>query len=275
MNTGIELGIVDTRNIIKAIHEKHGYDFSDYALTSFKRRLERLIETQGLKNAEFLIEKIEKDNQFIETFLHEINVGATEMFRDPALWRVLKEEVLVKLSRQYEKPTVWIPNCVSGDELFSLLIILKELNMLEKFDITASVICQKTMDKIHSGIFDERKIQLSEDNFKRIETEAELSDYYSYEKIGCVRDISLIKNVNFIKQNIIFDELPSNCNLVLYRNSMIFYNQTLHDKMVKRIYEAVSSSGFLVIGIKEIIPGYFKGFSLINESERIYKKRNI
>jgi chemotaxis protein methyltransferase CheR len=275
MNQYFELGIVETRNIIKEIKEKYCSDFKDFALTSFKRRLEHVIHNYSLKGAEGLINKLNENKDFFDVFLKEISVESTEMFRDPSTWRHIQEDITLRLIKSVPKPKIWFPNCVSGDELFSLVVLLHEKKLLDKFEIIAGYISDSILENIQSGKLNTKKIVLSEDNFKRINSAKKFSDYYQMKNNVPVKDISLIKNVKFIKQNIIFDDIPENVDCVIYRNQMIYFNQTLQDKALKIIEQSLKIGGLLIIGTNEKVPNYFRGIANINPSESVYKKKNF
>lgn len=275
MNTGIEIGIVDSKEIIKVIHNLFGYDFSNYSLTSFKRRIALSIESNHLKSPEQLISKLKNEEGFFEIFLKNIRIGSTEMFRDPSLWIFLYNEILSKILSNNPKPKIWLPDCVSGDELFSLMIILKETNLIDKFEVIANTYSNKNFETIKSGFFEAKKLQISNDNYKLLNCPSKLSDYYQIKNNIIYRDVSLIKNVNFKKQNSIFDVAPEEVDLILYRNQLVYFNQTLHDKTLGVLHKANRNNGFLIIGVKEIVPLYFKGYTLFNNSESVYKKKNL
>src|SRR5512145_1850023 len=144
-----EIGIVETKNIIKIINDKYNIDFADYALTSFKRRIERIMDSYNFKYPEFLLNKLQDDPGFFDLFIHEISVPSSEMFRDPSLWRILREETIPGLLNEITQTLkIWLPNSVSGDELFSLCILLKEMGLLEKVQITVSAISDKSLELI-------------------------------------------------------------------------------------------------------------------------------
>ena len=272
----IEIGIVETRNIISLIAEKYNYDFSDFALTSFKRRIERIIELNNLKHPDILITRLLENKEFAETFIHQISVPSSEMFRDPSLWRVLRDDIITSIYRETGSGfKIWLPNSVSGDELFSLTILLAEMGMLEKVQILVSCLSDISIETIQSGIFPEQKLEISSDNYIRSNGSLDFTKYYTSSNGQFVRDISLIKGVTFFKQNTLLEPAPQGVKLVLFRNKMIYFNQTLQTKVLKTIYNSVSIGGFLVIGTKESLH-YLYGnneFSLINNFESIYKRR--
>ena len=134
-----ELGIISIREIIRIIKEMHGCDFSVFALTSFKNRLERLMIKYNLQSPDNLIKKIQEEPDFFEDFMYDISVPSTEMFRDPSLWRWLREDFLPgAIQNSPARYRIWLPQCVSGGELFSLAILLHEGKWLDKVQIIAS-----------------------------------------------------------------------------------------------------------------------------------------
>ena len=272
----IEIGIVETRNIINLITEKYNYDFSDFALTTFKRRIERFIELNNLKHPDILINRLQDNKEFADSFFDLLSVPSSEMFRDPSLWRVLREEIILSIYRETGTGfKIWLPCSVSGDELFSLTILLSEMGMLDKVQILVSCISDKSIETIKSGIFQEHKLEISTDNYIRSNGKLDLSNYYSISNGQITRDKSLIKNVIFSKQNTFLEPAPTGVKLVLFRNKLIYFNQTLETKVLKTIYNSISVGGFLVIGTKESLH-YLYGnneFSLINNLESIYKRR--
>lgn len=268
-----EIGIVDYRNILKAIKDKYDYDFSDYALTSFKRRVERVMQLFSAKSPEQFIERIVSDPTFFNMVIHEILVESTEMFRDPSFWRFLRDTLLPAIIKENYKSKIWLPSCISGDELFTLLIILKEEGWYDKAEVIATCFNDNILNRIKKGELRHSKIEVSNDNYSRYQGKKALTDYYALKGEHAIRDTSLIKNVNFIKQNINFDKSPQDVRLIIYRNQLIYMNQTLHDKVLKVFYDSLMIGGHLSIGAKEqvgIISS--KYFRIINEEESIYKK---
>ncbi|MCK5029123.1 MAG: hypothetical protein KAR57_05780 [Bacteroidales bacterium] len=270
-----ELGIVDTRNIIKTLEDVYNYDFKNYALTFFKRRVERVILNYNLKDAEGFIRKIETEKDFFEIFLQEMCVENTEMFRDPSLWRVLKEEIFPQNIQNAVNYKIWFPEVSSGEELYSVAIILRKLNLHNNVKLIASSISELDLEKTKKGIFDPKKTEVNDTNFKRIFSENELSDFYTIENDKALWDTSLVENTKFIKQNIIFDEYPKGIKLILFRNQMIYYNQILQERFIKIMYNCLVPGGHLIIGNNEKIEYWNsdKDYTLLNKAESIYKKK--
>ena len=268
-----EIGIVEYRNIIKVIKDTYDYDFTEYALTSLKRKFEQSMQLHRLKQADALIENIREDKLFFNKFLQEISAESTEMFRDPSFWRYMRDELLPTVQNDNYISRIWFPSCVSGEELYSLAIIIKELEWENKFEIIASCLNDLIIDRLQSGSFKQNKAEVSSDNYLRYQGSSSFSDYISLKGDQTTRDTSLIKNVRFIKQNINFDNSPQDVKLIICRNQLIYFTQSLHDRTLKVFHESMSSGGHLVIGIKEQVGAFSaKYFRLINETESVYKK---
>lgn len=267
-----ELGIIHIREIIRTIKNKHNCDFSSYALTSFKYRLERLMMKYNIQFPEHLIKKIQDEPDFFNNFLYDISIPSTEMFRDPSLWRWLREEYFSQIiSMNTGKFKIWLPACVSGGELYSLVILLHEMELLDNVKIIATSISSTSIDMIKTGQYDLKKITISEENYYRANGINELSKYYTIDRYYAYRDTTLIEDVEFHKVNITFDDAPQNVKLILFRNSLIYYNPSHQEKVLRTLHGSLSSSGHLIIGIKE--NNTFQAFEAINNLESVYKKK--
>lgn len=273
----VELGIVDIREIIRIINNVYNYDFSNFALTSFKYSLEKVIAQNGLLNSENLFRKLSEDPKFFDKFLNDIFVPSTEMFRDPSLWRWLREEYFPNIaSRHLDNFKIWLPTCVSGAELFTLCIILKELNLHDKTKIIATAFSNESIQYIRSGRYPVKKLEVSIENYRRFQGSSNLESYYKISNNEAIRDISLISNVEFIKDDITFSKAPQNIKLVLFRNAMIYYNPTLQSNILDKMYGSLSAAGHLIVGVKESIKPSNTGgvaFEVVNNNESVYKRK--
>jgi chemotaxis protein methyltransferase CheR len=164
---------------------------------------------------------------------------------------------------------------VSGDELFSLTILLSEIGLLDKVEILVSCLSNKSIEIIKSGIFQNGKFDISRDNYIRANGKYELSNYILTKDVSLIRDTKLIQNVTFFKQNVFLDPVPQSIKLVLFRNKMIYLNQTLQGRILKTLHNVLSSGGFLMIGTKESLNTHYGStdFISINQTESIYKPK--
>jgi len=270
-----ELGIVDTRNIINSINELFGVDFKDFALTSFKRRVEIFIDNNKLHDADGFVNKLKTDKSFFDKFLFEFAVKGTEMFRDPALWRIIKENFMPAIKGSGTGFKILFAGNEFGEDLYSLLIFLREEGLLDKVRIFATVYNDSISDYIKTGEFDPKLIETNEANYNRANGIKDFSDYYKSEASKTLLDTSLIENVTFLKQNTIFDNYPKGVKFVFFRNQMIYYNQILSDKIMRVIYDSLVPGGHLFLGSKESLENLNrnKDFILVDKSENIYKRK--
>ncbi len=273
----VELGIVDIREIIRIIEKVHKFDFSNFALTSFKYNLERVIAKNGLLSTENLIRKINEDLEFFDTFLNDFFVPSTEMFRDPSLWRWLREEFFPNISeKNFDNYKIWIPQCVSGAELYSLCILLQELNLLNRVKIYASVYSTKSIEYIKSGNYPVKKLEVSIENYVRLQGNSNFDDYYKMVNNEVKRDVSLISSVEFIQDDFYFSKAPQNVKLILFRNALIYYNPTFQNKILEKMSTTLSATGSLIVGVKEDIRpnnAASASFELVSVNESIYKRK--
>lgn len=275
--TRYDIGIVETRNVIKALLDTYGYDFRDYALTSFKRRLEDVITKNGLKDSDALIYRLNSNKDFFENFLKEITPETTEMFRDPSLWRALRDDIIPDIVKSSSKLKIWVAAFDTGEELYSLCIVLKEMNLLDKFQIFASTFSDEITKKIKSGRVDAKQLEINEANYERSNGLKKYSDYYASANTNgsLLIDNSLISNVTFTKQDPLFNSPPNGIKLVLFRNQIIYFNQILQDKALNVMLSSLVPGGYLVLGAKETLENTNSSnkFTMVNDSEKIYKKK--
>lgn len=272
-----EIGIVDTRNIIKTLLDDFGYDFRDYALTSFKRRLEYILSLYALRDADGLIAKLKDSKDFLDQFLYDITPETTEMFRDPSFWRVLRDEIIPELVRSAtSKPRIWIASFDSGEELYSLSILLKELNLLNEVNVYCNVLSEQTVQRITSGKINPKDMEVNDANYQRFNEKGKYASYYQTEGNSIMFDVSLIKDVNFIRQNTLITLDPGAPKLIIFRNQAIYYNQLLSEKVFANLANCLVAGGYLALGVKETLENtnISNKFTLYNEPERIYKRKN-
>ena len=147
--------------------------------------------------------------------------------------------------------------------------------MLDKVQIISSSISDKSIEFIKEGSCELKKVEVSVENYVRFKGDKDFSDYYRFDKYFAFRDTSLIKDVEFVKQNINFDNSPMNIKLILFRNSLIYFNPSLQEKILKIMYNSLSATGYLILGIKEKIKNMnsSSGFEPVNELEGVYKRK--
>ena len=272
---GTEIGIVDTRNVIRLVNEMYGYDFGDHALTSFKRGLERIMVVHNLKNADSLLSRLREDPSFLQAFLHGIVIEPTEMFRDPSLWRMLRDDFLFKMATASSHPKVWFPYVSSPEELLTFSIVLEECGIRDKFSIAVSCLSEHSMKAIQLGNIRLNKLEVSEDNYTRYHGKGKLSDYCRNSERFVAFDPALLRGITCTLQKLDFENTARNLDLIFFRNQLLYFNQGLQDRVVNVLFDSLSAGGYLVLGAREKIQSQdpAKTFRCVNEEENIYQKK--
>lgn len=267
----LQLGIIELRNIIKTIREHYGDDFSNYAITSFKRRLRLFIEKKKITHISEFLQMLEAST-FYEDFLYHLAVEDTEMFRDPEMWSMLKTKLLHKVCSRGCK--IWVAGSNSGEELYSLLIMLYETDYLKNADIICSTFNQKSLSVIKNGILHHKKLEASEANYSRYGGLTDFNAYFTSTNNNQVFKQEFLEHVNFMTLNLIRDMLPEEADLILYRNQMLYFNRVLQHEVLEKLHNSLNPGGYLVIGNKESIESFniYNSFSTIDKSEGIYKR---
>lgn len=198
----VELGIVDIREIIRLVNANFGFDLSNFALTSLKYRLEHIISKNSLTSPENLFRKLTSEQAFFDTFLSQLFVPSSEMFRDPSVWRWLREEYFATLAdNALMNYKIWVPFCISGGELCTLCIVLKELRLLDKVKIYATYFSDSSLEQIKSGVYPLKKVQVSAENYRRFKGDANFEEYYTMDQYNAKRVLDLFDSVEFIKDD--------------------------------------------------------------------------
>ncbi len=269
-----DIQIIDIRRLTETIRNIYGFDFTNYAMSSFKRRVKRVLDLYRLNSVEQLIRKVSEDRRFFEEFVSEITVNVTEMFRDPPFWRELRDKVIPNILLNHDKISIWHAGCSSGEEVYSMAILLHEMGILENARIVATDIDHVILNKAESGIYPEKNMDLNEKNYIRFRGSANFGDYYKVKNGKAYMDKSLVKSVSFRRHDLVNGVVFSKFDLVICRNVMIYFNQTLQNEVLKKLHESIFKYGYLAIGSKEslIWCEIANKFIVVNNEEKIHKK---
>jgi len=260
-----EIHIVDIRRLTDVIKTKYGYDFTNYAISSFKRRVLRIIELYKFRSIDALTKKIGDEPIFFEEFISEITVNVTEMFRDPSFWRIMRDKIL---------PNILLNGCSSGEEIYSMAILLKEMGILEESKIIATDIDDQILNRARNGVYSVKNMELNEKNYVRFRGENELNKYFEVKNGLAYMDKSLVKGVSYRKHDLVKGVVFNKFDIVICRNVMIYFNQNLQNDVLKKLHESIFKYGYLAIGSKEslIWCEIANKFIVANNEEKIYKK---
>lgn len=269
-----DVEIAELRRLTEFVKERYGYDFTNYAMSSFKRRVQRILELYKIQSVDVLIRRFDQEQDFLDLFLSEITVNVTEMFRDPSFWREVRDQVIPNILLNHDKISIWHAGCSSGEEVVSMAITLKEMGVLHKANIIATDIDRPVLDRAKRSIYNAKNMELNEKNYIRFQGAKNLGDYYHTKDGKAYIDQELIKDVSFRTYDLVKGSVFNKFDLILCRNVMIYFNQKLQNDVLRRLHESMFKYGYLAIGSKEslIWCDISNKFIVVNNEEKIYKK---
>ncbi len=270
-----ELEIGQLRTLTDLLKSRFDYDFSNYAMSSFKRRVQRILELYKFTTFESLVEKLEgSDEKFFHEFLSEITVNVTEMFRDPSFWVELRENILPTIFSENRNINIWHAGCSSGEEVYSMAITLQEMGLLDRAKIVATDIDLAILQKAKDGVIPIKNMELNAKNYERGKGIHTLDKYYKEQGGKAYMDKNLVKDVVYREHNLVSEVAFSKFDLILCRNVMIYFNQSLQNQVLKVFHESLFKYSYLAVGSKEslIWCEISNKFSIVNNEEKVYKK---
>lgn len=258
--------------LLNDILEAHGYDFLEYSPASIKRRISRLYALDNFVSfAEFRY-TVKADKQYFKRFLEEITVNVTEMFRDPGFYKILRNDVLPVLGT-YPLIRIWVAGCSTGEEPYSLAIVLKELNLLQKSLIYATDINPSVLEKAKNGLFPLHYLKGYSENYLQSGGVRDFSSYYTANYSLAKFDISLTSKMIFSTHNLVSDHSFNEFQLILCRNVLIYFDKDLQHKVFQLFDNSLEKLGYLALGSKESLDFWpnAKGYRRI-KTEKIWRK---
>ncbi len=272
----IDIGISGIRKLTEVIKKHYDYDISVYASTSLKRRISGVIIQNDFKNLEGLLQTLESQPEFFPQFQLQMSIDGTEFFRDPAFWRNFRDDICKSMRSNQMRIKIWIPGCSTGEEVISTAIALKEANIYDKSIIIATDINKEIIDQSRRKIYTNNILEISENNYKRFKEDesSDFSKYCSRQANGFVFADDLYQNVQYEVFNGGDHKSIKGINVIICRNVFIYYTAQYQEKLLEEFTGKLSYNGYLAIGNKENITFCkdFKKYTLINESEKIYRK---
>lgn len=269
-----KLDVADLKRISELIYERYNYDFRNYAMSSFKRRVVRILELKKL-TLNHLLNKLDDTPPFIHEFVDELTVNVTEMFRDPGFWNVIRQEVIPAIRLQKKKFNIWHAGCSSGEEVLTMTMLLHEMGIADDVVITATDLDAGMLERAQTGSYPMKGMDVNERNYAGFGgNSAGLSKYYQQQNGHAIFHRELLNNVTFLKHDLVLGETFDQFDLILCRNVMIYFNQTLQNEVLKKFHQSLTPHGYLSIGSKEslIWCDYANRFQVVNNDEKVYRK---
>ncbi len=269
------LGIVDTKKIIAAIHESFGLDLKDYNLTTLKKRFSHLLFYFNAPIIDDFILDIKSNNFNKDEFIDQLMIDSTELFRDPSFWRELRENYLPDITSTVGSK-IWLAGVSSGEEIYSLMILLRESGLRDKIRVEVSCPSTKRIERIRNGgFYDMKKMEVGDANYVRFAGDGDLKKHYTVEGTKAIMDTTLLNGVEFNTMNVSQENPSKGYRIIVFRNILIQYNLPLYEKVVRKLTQNITVGGHLMIGNKETLEHSEVGkrMQLVNDIEKIYRKR--
>lgn len=268
-----ELERIEIELLLEGIYRNYGFDFRSYAYASIRRRLWKRIEAEGLTTVSALQARVLHEPPMMERLLLDLSINVTAMFRDPGFYRAFRENV-VPILRTYPFIRVWHAGCATGEEVYSMAILLQEEGLYDRCRIYATDINEVVLQKAKAGIFPLDRMQEYTENYIAAGGKRAFSDYYLAKYGGAIFDEVLTRNVVFSLHNLVTDRSFTEFNVILCRNVLIYFDKTLQARVHGLFYDSLAMFGVLGLGSKESLrfSPYEECYEQINGPEKIYRK---
>ncbi|WP_343608364.1 protein-glutamate O-methyltransferase CheR [Chryseobacterium oranimense] len=258
--------------LIKDVYEMYGYDFSEYSRASFKRRVNRICLIDRFTSFAELRYTILNDPDYLKRFVEEITVNVTEMFRDPHFFKALREKILPQLGT-YPLIRIWVAGCSTGEEAYSMAILLKETNLYHKSLIYGTDLNPSVLETARSGVFPLHQMKTYSENYILSGGKKDFSDYYTANYDSVRFDKSLQEKLILSTHNLVSDSSFNSFQLIICRNVLIYFDRGLQERVFKLFDNSLENLGYLALGAKETLR-----FSKLDrnyhqvDDQRIWKK---
>lgn len=267
-----EIQNIEIDLFLSAIHQRYAYDFRNYARATVKRRIANILKNSHYDSISELIPKLLNDKFFFKSILVNFSISSFQMFRDPFFFKSLRENIIPKL-KALPFVKIWLPACATGEEVYSLAILLKEEGLYDKTTIFATDFNDISLKKAENGIYSLKRIAFFAKNYELFGGKKKLSDYYVAKYDSAKFDDSLKERITFANHNLVSDSVFGEMNLILSRNILIYFNEVLQNKVLNLYKDSLANNGFLSLGIKESLQfsTVKNKFELVDNQNKIFQ----
>jgi len=260
--------------LLEAIYQKYGYDFREYSKAHINRRIMNRLALSGLEDVSQIQSKILKDETFAYQLLQDLSITVTEMFRDQDFYKSLRENV-IPILKTYPFIKIWHAGCATGEEAYSMAIILQEEGLYDRTTIYATDFNQHALNRAKEGIFSNAMMKEYIINYTLSGGKESFSDYYTSSYDNAIMNQSLKKNIVWANHNLVTDSVFAEVHLILCRNVLIYFDNTLQNKVQKIFHDSLINGGILCLGTKEGLrfTDFFEKYTELDKKQRIFKKK--
>ncbi|WP_035672023.1 protein-glutamate O-methyltransferase CheR [Flavobacterium sp. 83] len=260
--------------LLEAIYRKHGYDFRQYSQAHIRRRIMNRMAISGFEDVSQIQSKVLNDETFASEFLQDLSITVTEMFRDPIFYRSLRENV-IPILKTYPFIKIWHAGCATGEEAYSMAILLQEEGLYDRTTIYATDFNQLALNQAKEGIFSNKMIKEYTTNYQLAGGKESFSSYYTSNYDNVIMNQSLKKNIVWANHNLVTDSVFAEVNLILCRNVLIYFDKNLQNKVQSLFYNSLINGGVLCLGSKESLrfSDLYEEYIELDAKQRIFKKK--
>ena len=269
----LELEAIEVKLLTEGIYQHYGFDFRDYSQPSLKRRIWKRVYAEGLSTISGLTEKVLHDPASMERLLLDLSINTTSMFRDPTFYLAFREKV-VPLLRTYPFVRIWHAGCSTGEEVYSMAILLEEEGLYDRCRIYATDINEAVLQRAKEGIYPIASMQENTANYIAAGGNGTFSEYYTARYDYAIFRPSLRENVVFAQHNLVTDASFNHFNVVFCRNVLIYFNDTLQNRVHRLFLQSLEMFGILALGKKETVryTSVADRYEDVDAEERLYRR---
>ena len=264
---------IEVALLLEAIFRRYGFDFREYAPASLKRRLWRRAHAEGLETISALQNRVLHDPACMEQLLLDLSISVTTMFRDPSFYTAFREKV-VPLLKTYPFARIWVAGCSTGEEVYSLAIVLEEQGLLDRTRLYATDINEAVLERARLGVFSLEKMREYTQNYLLAGGTRAFSEYYLANYDGAVFDRRLVENAVFAQHNLVSDRGFNEFHVIVCRNVMIYFDRSLQGRVFQLFHDSLIRFGVLALGHKETIrySGFENRYEELDGVEKLWRR---
>lgn len=269
-----DLQRLEIRLLLEGVQQAWGYDFRDYADASIRRRLTHWLAESNFDSFSAAQAQLLRDRSLFDSLLRGITVNVTEMFRDPAFFKAIREQV-VPFLKTYPFVKIWHAGCATGEEAYSMAILLNEEGMAGRYRMYATDINESVLQKAAEGVIPIADMQRYTRGYQKSGGKASFADYYTARYDRAMLSPALKKDIVFAPHNLAVDAEFGEMNMILCRNVMIYFKPSLKERCLRLFDSSLLGGGFLCLGSKESLEKQQMGarYDALSPAARIYQKR--
>jgi chemotaxis protein methyltransferase CheR len=259
--------------LLEGIFRRYGHDFRDYARASVRRKVRAMAKRVGVSRLSELIPRLLHDQTLFGTMVGTFSTPVTEMFRDPPFFKFLRE-VVVPYLKTYPFVRIWLAGCATGEEAYSLAILLREEGLAERSTLFATDFIDASLSQAREGIYPLRVMKTNIMNYQQAGGKQLFSDYYHADYDSVIMDSTLREHLTFANHNLVTDGVFGEMHLILCRNVLIYFNHALQTRVLHLFHQSLLHNGFLALGSKESLRhhGLTEKFLELEPTWKVYRK---